>query len=44
MPDEELQILLDQNIPMPVAEWLRKRRPGCPDSSEYTDSASKTQK
>ena len=28
MPDEELQILLDQNIPLPVAEWLRKRRPG----------------
>jgi len=28
MPDEELQILLDQNIPMPFAEWLRKRRPG----------------
>ena len=27
MPDEELQILLDQNIPLPVAEWLLSSLP-----------------
>jgi len=28
MPEKELYILLDQNIPVAVANWLRSRCPG----------------
>jgi hypothetical protein len=27
MPDQELNLLLDQNVPIAVADWLRVQRP-----------------
>jgi hypothetical protein len=28
MPEKQLRVLLDQNIPQAIVDWLRKQRPG----------------